>query len=1036
MNPRFFIERPIFSSVISIVIVLIGLLALYALPVEQYPNITPPLIQVSATYTGANAETMSDTVAAPLEQQINGTENMIYMSSQNSATGSTVISVFFDIGSNIDQAQINVQNAVNLAMPQLPEEVKRMGVVVNKQTPNILMIIAVQSPNERFDDIFISNYSTLNIVDELKRIKGMSAVNIVGARDYSMRIWLRPDRMAQLGLTTTDIVNAIREQNALFAVGQVGRAPNANHVDLTLSVTTLGRLTEPEQFENIVLRANTDGSMILLKDVGRVELGAQSYDVNGMLDGKSTVLIACYQQYGANALQVGQEVKDTMERLARGFPKGIEYTVPYDTTRFVKMSITEVAKTFFEAVVLVIIVVWVFLQNFRATLIPILAIAVSIIGAFSGMYAMGFSLNTLTLFGLVLAIGIVVDDAIVVIENIERIMKEQNLSAREAAVIAMEEVTGPVIATTLVLCAVFIPVAFMGGIAGQLYRQFAITIAISVIVSSIVALTLSPSIAALILRKEEHSPRWAILFNKVFGKFTEIYIAGATWLIHRRAISLGIVGALTAAILLLVKIVPTSFVPEEDQGYLFVMANLPSGASLERTSEVSREILENTIDVPGVDLIVSLDGFSLLEGLNRTDISTSFIVLKDWSQRRAPDQQANAILEKLRKIYFKIPEANIVTFNPPAIQGLGTVGGFEFWIQNRGGDDIKRLDQVTREFIAKARARPELAGVFSTFETETLQLFVDLDRFKTRSYGVQISDVFSTLQSLLGSLYVNDFNKFGRVFKVMIQAEPSYRTSVSDIGELYVRSIQGNMIPLKSLIEVEYSKGPSLVSRFNGFVASKINGGAAPGYSSGQAMDIMEEIAREVLPPDMSFSWSGQSYQERKAGGSSAFVLVGGLIGVFLILAALYERWSLPLAIVAAVPFGVFGAFLAVWIRGMSNDVYFQVGLVTLIGLAAKNAILIVEFAAAMNKQGIPIIEAALKAAKIRFRAIIMTSLTFIFGTIPLVMSSGAGAASRHSVGTGVMGGMIAATFLAVFFVPLFYRIIEELFTRGRHETK
>lgn len=1036
MSSKFFIERPIFSSVISIVIVLVGLLALFSLPIEQYPNITPPLIQVASTYTGANAETMSDTVAAPLEQQINGVENMIYMSSQNSANGSSVISVYFDIGSDIDQAQINVQNAVNLAMPQLPEEVKRMGVVVNKQTPNILMIIAVQSPNERFDDIFISNYAALNIVDDLKRIKGMSAVNIVGARDYSMRVWLRPDRMAQLGLTTTDIVNSIREQNALFAVGQVGKAPNLDPVDLTLSVTTLGRLTEPEEFENIILRANPDGSMILLKDIGRVELGAQNYDVNGMLNGKSTVLIACYQQYGANALQVGQEIKDTMLRLSGGFPKGIEYTIPYDTTKYVKQSIKEVATTFLEAATLVILVVWLFLQNFRATLIPILAIAVSIIGAFAGMYAMSFSVNTLTLFGLVLAIGIVVDDAIVVIENVERIMKEMKLSAKEAAILAMEEVTGPIIATTLVLCAVFVPVAFMGGIAGQLYRQFAITITISVLVSSIVALTLSPSIAALIIKAEEHPPRWAQLFNKGFENFTGLYLLGATWLIHRRAIGMGLVGALTVVIMLLMHAVPTSFVPEEDQGYLFVIGNLPSGASLDRTSAVSKDILNVSKNIPGVDLVVSLDGFSLLDGLNRTDVSSNFIVLKDWSQRNVKGEHANEILDKLRPLYAKIPEANIVTFNPPAIQGLGTVGGFEFWIQNRSGGDIKTLESVTNDFIAKARARPELAGVFSTFETDTLQLFVDLDRFKTRSLGVQISDVFSTLQSLLGSLYVNDFNKFGRIFKVMIQAEPSYRTSVSDIGELYVRSLSGNMIPLKSLIHVKYDKGPSIVSRFNGFVSSKINGSAAPGYSSGQAMDAMEEIAKEVLTSDMSYSWSGQSYQERKSSGSSVFVFIGGLLGVFLILAALYERWSLPLAIITSVPFGVFGAFAAVWMMKMSNDVYFQVGLVTMIGLAAKNAILIVEFAAAMNKAGMPIIEAALKAAKMRFRAIIMTSLTFIFGTIPLVMSSGAGAASRKSVGTGVMGGMIAATFLAVFFVPLFYRLIEEFSKRDAHAEK
>jgi len=1040
MISHFFISRPVFATVISIVLILAGLAAIGVLPIAQYPEITPPQVQVSANYPGASADVVSETVAAPIEQQVNGADHMLYMNSSSSSTGNMTLNVYFDIGTNPDLAQVDVQNRVSVALAQLPSAVSQQGVQVKKISSTIMMVIALYSPDGSLDETFIGNYANLYVLDALKRIPGANQASIFGLPDYAMRVWLSPDKLSNIGLTTNDVIAAIQNQNQQFAIGQIGQAPTDQPVELTFPVSTQGRLATPEEFENIILRTSATGSgVVRLKDVGYVTLGQQSYGLRSRVNGQVGAAIGVYQQPGANSMEVAAQVRKALEELKKDFPAGLDYKISLDTTKFIEASIEAVVHTLIEAVVLVIIVVFVFLQSWRATLIPIVAVFVSIIGTFGGMYLLGFSINLLTLFGMVLAIGIVVDDAIVVVENVERNMAEFHLPPREAAFRAMEEVTGQVIAIVLVLCAVFVPVGFLGGMTGQLYKQFAITIAISVFLSGVVALTLSPAMAALILKPGGHGDQrtdflYRIFFgpfNRGFDKLTQGYAESVHFMAKRILLGLTLFAVMLFAIYGLFRVVPGSFVPPEDQGYLLAVGLLPDGASLSRAEEVGGKISEIFRKNPAVEDAVDINGYSLLDSQNKTNTTTVFVGLKDYQEREGPEGGAPAVIRAAMKEFAKVGDAIALVFNPPSIPGLGTTGGFEFWVQNQSGGDAKQLEKVTRDIIAKAGQRPELAGVNSTIRTASQQLYIYLDREQANTLGVPVENVFGTLQALFGSMYISQFNKFSRVFQVIVQASSEFRSRPEDIKKVFVRSENGGMVPLEAVVKLEYSTAPDLITRFNNFPAAKISGAAAPGYSSGQSLNAMEEVAREVLPDGYSFAWSGEAYQEKATGGTSAVVFVYGLIMVFLILAAQYEKWSLPFSVMMAVPFGVFGALLAVWLRGMENDVYFQIGLLTLVGLAAKNAILIVEFAVMKREEGLPVLEAAVEAARLRFRPILMTSLAFICGAIPLVIATGAGANSRHSIGTGIVGGMTAATVLAIFFVPLFYRLFQGMSERG-----
>ena len=1024
MFSRFFIDRPIFAAVLSLFIVLAGLAAMRTLPIAQYPEIAPPVVTVQAVYPGASAEVLEQTVAAPLENQITGVEKMIYMSSTSGSNGVLQIQVTFDIGTDADKAALDVNNRVKQAEPRLPEEVRRQGVTVQKGSSAFLQVLAFSSPDGRYDNLYISNYVTLNILDALKRVPGTTNVQIFGAKDYAMRIWIRPDRLAQLRLTPTDIIRALNDQNAQFAAGKIGQSPSGGPQELVYTVTTKGRLSEPREFEDIIVRANPDGSKLRLKDVARVELGSKDYEFVGRVNGRQATLVGVFLLPGANALDVAKDVVKTVDEIKKRFPAGLDYHVPYDTTQFVKVSIREVVITLVEAMLLVVLVVYLFLQNWRATLIPIAAVPVSLIGTFAGLYLLGYSINTLTLFGMVLAIGIVVDDAIVVLENVERIMHEEHLAARDAAIKAMQEVSGPVIAIVLVLCSVFVPIAFLGGLAGELYRQFAVTIAIAVVISGIVALTLTPSLCVLILKREHKAPgRLFTWFNEFFLKTTRKYSDGVGWMIRRAAIGMAMFLAMVAVAAGLWRITPGSLVPDEDQGYYIAAVILPDGATLERTDKVVARVVEAIRSNPANEDAVAFTGFDFLGGYFRNNAATIFITQKHWDERSVETKQ---LVGELFMKTAGIKEALVLAFAPPPIFGLGQAGGFELYLQNRGEGGAQRMAQVMGQFLQRANSEGKFAFVQTLWRPAVPQLYVDLDRDRAKALGVPLGELYGALSASLGNYYVNDFNKFGRTWQVLMSAEPAYRMRPGDIGNVYVRGESNQMIPLASLAIVRHGAGPDSMNRFNNLPAVKLFGQGAPGTSSGQAIAEAERLAAEVLPADFSYDWGGASYQEKKSGGTSALALGLAVIMVFLILAAQYERWSLPFSVLMALPFGTFGALAAVYLRGYNNDVYFQIGLVTLLGLAAKNAILIVQFAELKEREGLSAAAAALEAARLRFRPILMTSLAFIFGVLPLALSSGAGAGARRAVGTGVMGGMIAATFLAIFFVPMFFKLLTD----------
>ena len=1029
---HFCIDRPIFAAVMSIVITLAGALAMVNLPIAQYPEITPPQITVAATYPGASADVVANNVAAPIEEQVNGADDMIYMYSSSSSTGDMTLNVFFDIGKDPELAQVDVQNRVDLALPQLPRSVQDEGVSIQKKSSAFMMVIAVYSPEDRYDDTYIANYANIYVLDALKRIPGANQSAIFGTPDYAMRIWLKTDRMAQLGITASDVQNAVANQNQQFAVGQIGQSPTGVAVEQSFAVTTKGRLTEPSEFENIILRADTNGvAIVRLKDVGRAEFGQKDYSLRSTFQGKPATLLAVYQQPGANSIDVSNQVKASLTQMKSSFPEGIDYKIVMDTTDFTRASIKDVINTFFIALVLVVLVVFIFLQSVRATLIPVIAVPVSIIGAFVGLLALGFSINMLTLFGMVLAIGIVVDDAIVVIENVERNMQEYNLSPKDAAKRAMDEVSGPVIAIVLVMCSVFIPVAFLAGITGELYKQFAITIAISVVLSGFVALTLSPALAALLLKPGRREKRgffkW---FDKTFARMTEGYTNAVAFIIKRFVIALLLFAGMIGLSVTMMDNIPKAFLPEEDQGYLLGAVIMPDAASLDRTGAVGKRVTDYFMKQDAVEGIAMVNGFSLLDSQNKNNAGTFFIGFKDFDERYKMDnirtQNAKAVAQAAYKELSQIKEGIVLPINPPSIPGLGTTGGMEMWIQSTGNNTTDQLAEAVDKYIAKAKQRPELSGVTSTFNANSQQLLVEVDRTKSESLGVPVEDVYSTMQTMFGSLYVSQFNKDSRLWQVIIQAEPGDRLKPEDLDHIYVRSHKGAMVPLKSMVTSKFVTGPDLVTRFNNFPAVKLTVNAARGYSSGQAIDALEEIAKEELPEKgYQIAWSGQAFEELQAGSTSGMVFAFGLVMVFLILSAKYERWSLPIGVLMAVPFALFGALLAILLRGLNNDIYFQIGLTMLIALAAKNAILIFEFAVLNRESGQSIIDATLSAAKERLRPIIMTSLAFILGCVPLAIAVGASANSRHSIGTGVIGGMLAATAIAVFFIPLFYYLFE-----------
>ena len=1048
---HFFIDRPIFAAVLSILIVLLGSLALITLPIMQYPEIAPPTVVISATYAGANSKVVAETVATPIEQEVNGVEDMLYMSSQSTNSGSMALTVAFKPGTNLDKAQVLVQNRVALAEPRLPEEVRRQGISVKKRSPDLSLVVNLVSPDQRYDSVYLSNYALLQIKDTLARLPGVGDIVIFGARDYSMRLWLNPEQIAARNLTAGDVVSAIRDQNVQVAAGVVGQQPSKEKVDYQYTVTTLGRLMNAEQFADIVIKKGKDGQVTYLKDVARIELGAKDYNSGLVLDGQESVGLAIFQLPGSNALDTKKAVVETMVKLKKRFPEGLDYKLIYDTVVFVQQSIKAVTKTLFEALLLVVIVVVIFLQNWRATIIPLLAVPVSLIGTFAVMSAMGLSLNTLSLFGMVLAIGIVVDDAIVVVENVERHIAE-GLSARDATRLAMTEVVGPIIATALVLVAVFVPTAFITGVSGAFYKQFALTIAVSTVISAFNSLTLSPALCTLLLdRAHGDKDKLTLIIDKLFGwfftgfnhffeRFGKSYSGLVGRLIRMTSVVLVVYAGLCGLNFLAFEKVPTGFIPQQDQGYLILYAQLPDAASLARSQAVVKQATQIILETEGVNHVNAYAGFSILSGASQSNVATLFATLKDFDQRAGhPELYADRVIENLQQRLSKVDDAYIKVFAPPPIRGMSSVGGFKLQIQDRASAGIDALRQVNADLIDQGNKQPGLVGLFTTFRTSVPQLFLDVDRTRVKSMDVLLKDVFDTLQIYLGSLYVNDFNLFGRTYQVMAQADSEFRMKPEDIVKLKTRNLQGGMVPLGSLIDIKEINGPDKITRYNMYPAAEINGGTLPGVSTSQAIDTMNALMAKELPPGFDFEWTELSLQQVLAGNVALLVFPLSVIFVFLALAAQYESWSLPFAVILIVPMCILSSMTGVWLMHMDNNIFTQIGFIVLVGLASKNAILIVEFAKRRQENGLSAYEAAKEASRIRLRPILMTSFAFIMGVFPLVVATGAGAESRRLLGTAVFSGMIGVTFFGLLLTPVFFVAVQALAQRikpAKHTTE
>ena len=1035
---RFFIDRPIFAGVLSILIFVAGLLALRVMPISEYPEVVPPSVVVRANYPGANPKVIAETVATPIEEAINGVEGMLYMSSQATTDGRMSLTVTFRLGMDPDKAQQLVQNRASQAEPRLPEEVRRLGITTIKSSPDLTMVVHLLSPNDRYDMTYLRNYALLNVKDRLARIEGVGQVQLFGAGDYSMRVWLDPQKIAERGLSASDVVREIRAQNVQAAAGVVGASPGVPGLDLQLSVNAQGRLQSEEEFGEIVVKTGSNGDVTRLRDIARIELGASEYALRSLLDNKSAVAVPIFQAPGSNAIAISDNVRKTMAELKRNMPEGIDYQIVYDPTQFVRASIEAVVHTLLEAIALVVLVVIVFLQTWRASVIPLLAVPVSIIGTFAIMYVFGFSINALSLFGLVLAIGIVVDDAIVVVENVERNI-EEGLSPRDATYRAMREVSGPIIAIALVLVAVFVPLAFISGLTGQFYKQFALTIAISTVISAINSLTLSPALSALLLKGHD-APKDALTkvmdrlfgwffrgFNRVFRVGGNAHAAGVTRVISRKAAVMLVYVVLIGVTGLLFRAVPGGFVPGQDKQYLVGFAQLPDGATLDRTEEVIRAMSDIALKHPGVESAVAFPGLSISGFTNSSNAGIVFVTLKPFDERKPPELSGGAMAMALNQKFAAIQDAFIAIFPPPPVQGLGTIGGFKLQIEDRAGLGYEALDQALKAFTAKATQTPELARVFSSYKVNVPQIYADIDRTKARQLGVAVTDVFDTMQIYLGSLYANDFNKFGRTYSVRVQADAKFRARAEDIGQLKVRSASGEMIPLATLLRVKPSAGPERAMRYNGFLSADVNGAAAPGFSTGQAQAAAERIAAETLPRGFDFEWTELTYQEIIAGNSAIWVFPLSVFLVFLVLAALYESLTLPLSIILIVPMGLLAAMFGVWISGGDNNIFTQIGLIVLVGLSAKNAILIVEFARELEFAGRTPIQAAIEASRLRLRPILMTSLAFVMGVLPLVLSTGAGAEMRKAMGIAVFAGMIGVTAFGLFLTPVFYVLLRRL---------